>query len=900
MDVEPLIIDEQLKPDESLTTYITVNNNGNGPLNFYITKELIAKGDKDENPSTDEYSNCNGSDLLVANPSSLPIYRETEENIKPDEGVTTEFRAEGSKDEVIIHYDGDNYAAIGLQDGGTFTTAARFTPEELAGYYGTYDLTGVQVFIYDASFSNVTLKVWEGGSFGNPGTEVYSKNITSEINIKNWTTHILTTPIPLISNNEYWIGYSVTHSGGGFPAGCDAGPAVQGKGDWIYAGGWTELYLIDPGLNFNWNIRGVLGVTSKWIVVEPTSDTVEPGTSSQVSVTLDAAGLDYGTLKFANLIFTPYPDVGEQIINVFLTVPSHNYGYISGNVALEQGPYSTGNIRDVLITAGSDTTHPDITGFYKMYASEGQYDVTASLYGYEDVTQESVTVVAGEETTDIDFDLNCLFGGLSGYVTDFDTGDPVKNAKVTVLGSGLFDMTDENGFYEIVGNIIEGECTVEIRHRDYWPNTIHIEIVQDICNTLNAALQPSTDLYPPRNLEASDTLYDGIMINWSAPGTPTLIELSQHDGSPMYAYYQDFWHGYGVVFDLEAYPYATLEEIDFRHSPWGLTGTWQYKIHIVDWETFTEIASTGYLNTTGNNHWELGIPLGSIHSTSGLVGVLIEPRGNEPDDAYPCLDWDRSLDGYSVIAPLTDFSQYSVADGDFLIDLWIMTPAKEKSVPAKRVKIEDITNHRARKEVNSSIESGEFITINQSKSIQNCNRGFLGMYNLYKSSTPGIPYEELIAEEITDIFYFDTDVNIDEVWYYAATALYEPENPEDPYDESPFSNIDPGKRLGIGVGDGPVILYTRLNPCFPNPFNPDKGGTTISFSLKDRTYVTLSVYNIKGQLVATLLDDEMNPGTDYQVIWDGKSGNRNLGNGIYFYKLETKDKTFIKKMILMR
>jgi hypothetical protein len=646
-------------------------------------------------------------------------------------------------------------------------------------------------------------------------------------------------------------------------------------------------------LNFNWNIRGVLGVTSKWIVVEPTSDTVEPGASSQVAVTLDATGLEPGTRKFANLIFTPYPDVGEQIVNVFLTVSSPNYGYISGNVTLEEGPYSTGNVQDVLILVGECCTHPSADGFYRIYMPEAVYDVIAGLYGYEDTTQVGVTVVAGEETTDIDFDLNCLFGGLSGYVTDFDTGNPIENAKVTVLGShpdeDLFDITDENGFYEIV-DIIEGGYAVETTHSNYVTNTIHdVGIVQDSCSTQDIVMQQDIGLLPPKNLIASDDLAGGVEITWKAPGAE-LVELSQHDGIPHDAYYQHFGYGYGVVFDLEAYPDATLEMIDFRHSPWGVTGTWKYAIHIVDWETFTEIATIEDLYTTGNNHWELEIPLGSVPGTGGLVGVLIEPKGNASDDAYPCLDFDAALNGYSVITLVSDFSNNQLAGGDFLIDLWISTAYGKELVTPKKVKIEDITNHRARKEVNSSIESGEFITINQSKSIQNRNRDFLDMYNLYRSSISGIPYEELIAEGITDTFYFDTNVNPGEVWYYAATALYDA-------GESPYSNEDSGCIFPHGINNDIEPLSTMLYPNFPNPFSHT---TTISFSLKEPSHVTLSLYNIKGQLVATLVDDNLPPAQDYQIIWNGRVGDKALANGIYFYRLEAGDKTFVKKMVLMR
>ena len=90
---------------------------------------------------------------------------------------------------------------------------------------------------------------------------------------------------------------------------------------------------------------------------------------------------------------------------------------------------------------------------------------------------------------------------------------------------------------------------------------------------------------------------------------------------------------------------------------------------------------------------------------------------------------------------------------------------------------------------------------------------------------------------------------------------------------------------------------TDLHPNFPNPV---LNNTTFEFSLKEPSHVTLSVYNLKGQLVATLLDDEFEPTASHCIEWDGTADGKKLANGIYFYKLETGTKSFLKKMVLMR
>jgi hypothetical protein len=83
---------------------------------------------------------------------------------------------------------------------------------------------------------------------------------------------------------------------------------------------------------------------------------------------------------------------------------------------------------------------------------------------------------------------------------------------------------------------------------------------------------------------------------------------------------------------------------------------------------------------------------------------------------------------------------------------------------------------------------------------------------------------------------------------------------------------------------------------YPNPFS---NSTTFRFSLNVPAYVKLSVYNTIGQRVATIVDENMEPGY-YEIPWSPASGDDALTNGIYYYKLEVGDKTLVRKMVLMR
>ena len=162
----------------------------------------------------------------------------------------------GATEEILYHSGYDNNG-IGTGAAADWICAARFTADELAAYYGGWSLTGVNIFLHSNDFSYVAVQVYEGGSFGNPGTLIYDQDVTAAASGPAWTNHVLTSPIPLVSGNEYWIGYDMSATGD-HPAAVDMGPAVAGKGDWMYFSGvWQEI-SVAFALDYNWVITGVV------------------------------------------------------------------------------------------------------------------------------------------------------------------------------------------------------------------------------------------------------------------------------------------------------------------------------------------------------------------------------------------------------------------------------------------------------------------------------------------------------------------------------------------------------------------------------------------------------------------------------------------------------------------
>ncbi len=115
--------------------------------------------------------------------------------------------------------------------------------------------------------------------------------------------------------------------------------------------------------------------------------------------------------------------------------------------------------------------------------------------------------------------------------------------------------------------------------------------------------------------------------------------------------------------------------------------------------------------------------------------------------------------------------------------------------------------------------------------------------------------------------------------------------------------------IGYVVGKNGIILYTsdggvtsveehqqptgfKLYQNYPNPFNPI---TNIEFWIADFVFVSLKVYDVLGNEVSTLINEEKQEGS-YGVQFDGG----NLSSEIYFYELRTENFSSVKKMILMK
>jgi hypothetical protein len=84
----------------------------------------------------------------------------------------------------------------------------------------------------------------------------------------------------------------------------------------------------------------------------------------------------------------------------------------------------------------------------------------------------------------------------------------------------------------------------------------------------------------------------------------------------------------------------------------------------------------------------------------------------------------------------------------------------------------------------------------------------------------------------------------------------------------------------------------QLYQNYPNPFNPS---TTIQFDIAERIPVDMSIYDMRGAKIATLVNEQLSAGS-YRIVWDASSNP----SGAYFIRFSAGDFTETKKIVLIK
>ncbi len=152
-----------------------------------------------------------------------------------------------------IHWDDGENSILGIGTGASaeFSVAARWETDQL-DYFDGDTLTEVAFYPREEA-ATYRIRVWIGQGAANL---IYDTEVIDPI-IDQWNYISLIYPVIIDSDKELWVGYNID-TPVGYPAGVDAGPAIDGFGNMLEFGGWQTLLQMNPDLNYNWSIAAYL------------------------------------------------------------------------------------------------------------------------------------------------------------------------------------------------------------------------------------------------------------------------------------------------------------------------------------------------------------------------------------------------------------------------------------------------------------------------------------------------------------------------------------------------------------------------------------------------------------------------------------------------------------------
>lgn len=177
-------------------------------------------------------------------------------------------------------------------------------------------------------------------------------------------------------------------------------------------------------------------------------------------------------------------------------------------------------------------------------------------------------------------------------------------------------------------------------------------------------------------------------------------------------------------------------------------------------------------------------------------------------------------------------------------------------------------------------------------------------YNVYLDTTTNFIIDSTkLVSSSTDTFFVQSNPHINTRYVYKVTCVDNQGNESKPSEEIVVD------LTSVSTDEYPMAINDYLlYQNYPNPFNPS---TKIGYKLKERAYVKLMVYDIKGELISVLVNKEQNAGY-YEVEFNVGNGLpsvpnvQGLASGIYLYRIEVIQEGNIpvysemKKMILIK
>jgi hypothetical protein len=601
--------------------------------------------------------------------------------------------------------------------------------------------------------------------------------------LNTYNTVMLNDPVTITGTEELWFGYRCNVTGG-YPAGCDSGPAVDGFGDMMYfQGSWNTLLEINPDLNYNWNIQGYVGYSA-------------PGRAPEISLSLPHSLVlsTVGMRSITTGVLTTNPD------NAKLHPESKaNNGFdiqLSSDKETNQHRYdSIGNIKVRQEHNSYDVKDNRVLSGYKVWRLLQGQETNESAWtllttdvitatAWQDYSWDSVpdgvykwavkSIYSNEVQSEPAFSntLNKItyIGTIAGVVRNTQNA-PISGAIVTC--GNVTATTNSVGTYSML--VQAGTHTVAVFASGYLPaSQENVLVINGQTTTVNFVLTASVVIF--------------------------------QDG-------------------FESYSNFALS-----FSPWTLVD--------VDQSITYGIQNVSFPN-----------------SGSAMAYIVFVPSATTPPVT--------GANPHSGIKEAASFASINPPNND-----WMISPLLHNPVELKfwaRSYTDQYGLERFRVGVSTTGTNPTDFTI-------------ISGDNPIEAPVTWTEYTYALTD------YMESDI------YLGIHCVSD--------DAFMFLVDDVMVRSATPVDDVIIpVVATELQGNYPNPFNPE---TTIRYSVKETVPVTIEIYNLKGQLVRTLVNEVKTAG-NYSVIWNGRdSHNQPVSSGVYFYKMNAGKYSSTKKMIMMK
>ena len=607
---------------------------------------------------------------------------------------------------------------------------------------------------------------------------------------------------------------------------------------------------------------------------------------------------------------------GQQTLDMDFYLPLiTNEGTISGTVELIGA--GAGNLEDVIITAGDETTSPAVDGTYEISLLNGVYDITASLDGYSQLIRKDIDVIAFQNTTDIDFDLISGWEQIDGtqynmviYATVTYDGGFVSNDgsnQLAVFGydeTGTIEQCRGNATW-IAGNhnlwdnffSLDGFWYITIVSDDnsgtdlLWFDFYNSEIGNiENCNEMMFFDDGGYDIGFDLTIDSplSDVSYDLVdgwnWVSFNRLPTNTSVQsvFDELDDVPDIFYIKD-----QVSFAQYDIP-STMWVGGLNNIGWD-TG---YKIQMHnDYDDFTFSGErintiTHPINIQFGWNWISYIPDTTLPISEALQSISISDNtclktqsqsavyfgswvgdleNMEAGKAY-LLSWPAAPD--ELVYPPDTEEERSAIDVEPLSNLANWQPVTGNK--SNMILMAQISDNGSKIDNDAQYSVGVFDNNGNCRSIGKLESDFW-----YFTITGDAP--ELLEFRIYDNAAKNTIVSSESILFEADSIVG---NPNELFE------------IDFLTGGIPANAQFALKGNYPNPFNPS---TMFNYLIPEAGEVNLSIYNVKGQLVETLISFHQDAG-EYSVNWNADD----LSSGIYFYKLQWGGNQLTRKCILMK